>query len=87
MNWFEGFEFRRFMVNGLNIAARVPKTPRGQRPTLLLLHGFPHTHVLWHRVMQQLQNDFWIVMPDLRGYGDSDKPAGLPDHSNSANAQ
>lgn len=82
MNWFEGFESRRFTVNGVEIFARVPTAPRGQRPALLLLHGFPQTHVMWHRVAQQLTNDFWIVMPDLRGYGDSAKPAGLPDHSN-----
>jgi haloacetate dehalogenase len=82
MSWFDGFETRRFTVNGVEIFARVPTVPRGQRPALLLLHGFPQTHVMWHRVAQQLQNDFWIVMPDLRGYGDSAKPAGLPDHSN-----
>jgi haloacetate dehalogenase len=82
MSWFEGFETRRFTVNGVEISARVPTAPRGQRPALLLLHGFPQTHVMWHRVAQQLQQHFWIVMPDLRGYGDSAKPAGLPDHSN-----
>lgn len=82
MSWFEGFETRRFAVNGTDILAHVPTSARGQRSALLLLHGFPQTHVMWHRVAQQLQNDFWIVMPDLRGYGDSAKPAGLPDHSN-----
>jgi len=82
MSWFDGFESRRFNVNGVEIFARVPTAPRDARPALLLLHGFPQTHVMWHRVAQQLQNDFWIVMPDLRGYGDSAKPAGLPDHSN-----
>jgi haloacetate dehalogenase len=49
---------------------------------LLLLHGFPQTHVMWHRVAQRLHNDFYLVMPDLRGYGDSSKPPGLSDHSN-----
>jgi haloacetate dehalogenase len=49
---------------------------------LLLLHGFPQSHVMWHRVAQQLAQDFYLVMPDLRGYGDSAKPAGLADHSN-----
>lgn len=81
-NWFEGFESRRFEVNGVQIHARVPATPRGKRPALLLLHGFPQTHALWQRVAQQLQSDYWLVLPDLRGYGDSAKPAGLPDHSN-----
>jgi haloacetate dehalogenase len=82
MNWFEGFEQRRFSVNGVEIAAHVPAIARDARPALLLLHGFPQTHALWQRVAQLLKNDFWIVMPDLRGYGDSAKPAGLPDHSN-----
>ena len=80
--WFEGFESRRFEVNGVQIHARVPTTPRGSKPALLLLHGFPQTHALWQRVAQQLKHDYWIVLPDLRGYGDSAKPAGLPDHSN-----
>ena len=82
MSWFEGFESRRFHVNGVEIAAHVPTTGRDQRPALLLLHGFPQTHVMWQRVAQLLKDDYWIVMPDLRGYGDSAKPAGLPDHSN-----
>ncbi|MFN4362162.1 MAG: alpha/beta fold hydrolase [Hylemonella sp.] len=80
--WFSGFEARRFEVNGVHLHARVPSAARGDRPALLLVHGFPQTHVLWHRVVQQLQNDYWIVLPDLRGYGDSAQPAGLPDHSN-----
>ncbi|MEK9804518.1 MAG: alpha/beta hydrolase [Curvibacter sp.] len=82
MNWFEDFEPRRFEVNGVQLHARVPVAARGHKPALLLVHGFPQTHVLWHRVAQQLQNDYWIVLPDLRGYGDSAQPAGLPDHSN-----
>lgn len=81
-SWFEGFESRRFEVNSVHIHARVPTSPRGQRPALLLLHGYPQSHVLWHRVAQQLKDRYWIVMPDLRGYGDSAKPAGLPDHAN-----
>ena len=82
MNWFQDFESRRFEVNGVSLHARVPTANRGGKPALLLVHGFPQTHVLWHRVVQQLQNDYWIVLPDLRGYGDSAQPAGLPDHSN-----
>ncbi|QKO23635.1 alpha/beta fold hydrolase [Rhodoferax sp. BAB1] len=82
MNWFDGFEPRRFDVNGVQIHARVPVTARGSKPALLLVHGFPQTHALWHRVVQQLQQDYWIVLPDLRGYGDSAQPAGLPDHGN-----
>jgi haloacetate dehalogenase len=81
MHWFEGFETRHFNVNGASIFARVSQGLPGDRPALLLLHGFPQTHVLWHRVAQRLQQDFYLVMPDLRGYGDSSKEQGLPDHS------
>ncbi|MBK9441713.1 MAG: alpha/beta hydrolase [Comamonadaceae bacterium] len=82
MNWFEDFETRQVDVNGVHIFARVSHGMRCARPALLLLHGFPQTHVMWNRVAHALVNDFYLVMPDLRGYGDSGKPPGLPDHSN-----
>jgi haloacetate dehalogenase len=80
MSWFEGFEQRRFEVNGTEIFARFGGAA-GKQP-LLLLHGFPQTHAIWHRIAQQLRQDYFIVMADLRGYGDSAKAPGLPDHSN-----
>ena len=82
--WFEGFESRRFEVNGASIETRFSKVTLGapQRPALLLLHGFPQSHVMWHRVARHLQQHYFLVMPDLRGYGDSSKTPGLPDHSN-----
>ncbi len=84
MSWFEGFESRNFEVNGTSIAARFSKVVPGdvRKPALLLLHGFPESHVMWHRVAKLLAPYFFLVMPDLRGYGDSSKTAGLPDHSN-----
>lgn len=54
----------------------------GQGPAVLLLHGNPLTHVHWHLVAPRLAEDFTVVATDLRGYGDSSKPRGLPDHSN-----
>lgn len=54
----------------------------GRGPPLLLLHGHPQTHAMWHRVARDLSRHFSLVLADLRGYGDSSKPAGLPDHSN-----
>jgi len=81
MNWFEDFETRHFDVNGARIVARVSHGVCGQRRALLLLHGFPQTHAMWNRVAQALVNDFYLVMPDLRGYGDSAKPDGPADHS------
>jgi len=80
MSWFDGFEGRRVAVNGIEIFVRCGG--RSGAPPLLLLHGFPQTHAIWHRIAQQLKNDFFLVMPDLRGYGDSAKPAGLPNHEN-----
>src|SRR5262249_61950072 len=47
---------------------------------LLLLHGYPQTHVCWHRVVPILADRFTVVCPDLRGYGDSAKPPSDPDH-------
>jgi haloacetate dehalogenase len=54
----------------------------GSGRPLLLLHGCPQTHVMWHKVAPALANHFTVVASDLRGYGDSSKPRGLPDHSN-----
>jgi haloacetate dehalogenase len=54
----------------------------GSGPPLLLLHGAPLTHYTWRDVAPQLAKDYTVVAADLRGYGDSSQPAGLPDHSN-----
>ncbi len=53
----------------------------GSGPPLLLLHGFPQTHLEWRKIATQLAQHFTLVMPDLRGYGDSSKPPSAPDHS------
>lgn len=52
------------------------------KPPLLLLHGYPETHLLWHKVAPLLQDRFALVMPDLRGYGDSGKPPSRADAAN-----
>jgi haloacetate dehalogenase len=78
MAWFEGFTEQRFNVNGVEIFARYGGDR--SKKALLLLHGFPQSHVLWHRVAQQLQRDYFLVMPDLRGYGDSSKLTAKADH-------
>ena len=54
----------------------------GEGKPLLLLHGYPQTHVMWHEVARSLTSNFLVVCSDLRGYGDSSKPAGKKDHSN-----
>jgi len=75
---FPYFESHWIEVNGVKIMAR--KGGSGQ--PLLLLHGHPQTHAIWHRVAQQLAKSFTVVMTDLRGYGDSSKPQGSHDHLN-----
>ena len=54
----------------------------GSGPPLLLLHGHPQTHAIWHRVAPTLAEHFTVVAIDLRGYGDSSKPSGDADHAN-----
>ena len=75
--WFDGFEASIHDVNGVDLFAR----HGGSGPPLLLLHGFPQTHAMWHRVAQRLAPHFELVLPDLRGYGDSSKPADAPAHA------
>ena len=75
---FPGFTQRRIKTSGATINLRVG----GEGPPLLLLHGYPQTHAMWHKVAPRLARGYTVVCPDLRGYGDSSKPRGLPDHSN-----
>lgn len=63
--------------NGIEIAAWVS----GSGPPLLLLHGYPQTHVCWHKIAPALAERFTVVATDLRGYGGSSKPAGGGDHA------
>lgn len=72
----DGFETRRIEANGLTIHLETG----GSGPPLLLLHGFPQTHLMWHKIAPRLAEDFTVVAPDLRGYGDSDKPDSDPNH-------
>ena len=73
----EGFEQKQIETSGATINLVV----RGSGPPLLLLHGYPETHLMWHRVAPRLAQDFTVVAADLRGYGDSSKPEGGDDHS------
>jgi haloacetate dehalogenase len=66
---FNGFESRRFDHRGVTLHARIG----GSGPPLLLLHGHPQTHVMWHRVAEDLCARFGVVAMDLRGYGDSSR--------------
>ncbi len=70
---FENFTLQCIATNGITINARVSNDR--SKPPLLLLHGHPQTHLIWHKVEPALSKHFSIVAADLRGYGDSDKPA------------
>ena len=83
MAWFDGFERRTLNIQGLPVTFRQSADWAEQQhlPVLVLLHGFPQTHVMWHRVAQQLRGRFRLVMPDLRGYGDSSHESGDAGHA------
>ncbi len=73
---FDGFDLRRFDTGEATLRVRVG----GAGPPLLLLHGHPQTPVMWHRIAPDLAREFTVVAPDLRGYGESSKPATTDDH-------
>jgi len=73
---FEGFEHRQIKTAG----ATINVLKGGKGPPVLLLHGYPQTHVMWHKIAPRLANDFSLVLPDLRGYGDSSNPPDGEDH-------
>jgi haloacetate dehalogenase len=75
---FENFERKVLDTSG----ATINLLQGGQGYPLLLLHGYPQTHVMWHKIAPRLAEHFSLVIPDLRGYGDSSKPEGGPDHIN-----
>jgi haloacetate dehalogenase len=74
---FEGFEKERIETPG----AEIELVRGGDGPPVLLMHGYPQTHAMWHLVAPRLAEDFTVVAVDLRGYGDSSKPFGDEDHS------
>ncbi len=74
---FEGFTHTQIDTSGARINLRYG----GSGPPLLLLHGNPLTHVMWHKIAPRLAEHFTVVATDLRGYGDSSKPEGGEDHS------
>ena len=66
-----GFEYQRVDVDGVTVNCAT----NGDGPPVLLLHGYPENHLMWHSVAPDLARDHTVVVADLRGYGDSDKPA------------
>ncbi len=74
---FEGFEQLRIDTSGTTINL----VKGGSGPPLLMLHGYPQTHAMWHKIAPRLAEDYTVVCSDLRGYGDSGKPPGDPEHA------
>ncbi|MFC0032580.1 alpha/beta fold hydrolase [Micromonospora chaiyaphumensis] len=73
---FDGFEEFDIPTSGATIHGR----RGGSGPPVLLLHGIPETHLMWHRVAPQLAERYTVVVTDLRGWGDSGKPPSSADH-------
>ena len=63
------------------LQTRIAYDIAGTGPPVLLLHGFPQTRAMWRRIAPELSRDFTVVSADLRGYGDSHKPAAMRDMS------
>src|SRR5690349_2696481 len=76
-DFFPGFKRHSTKTAG----ATINYVTAGSGPPLLLLHGYPETHIMWRKVAPQLAKKFTVVAADLRGYGDSSKPAGGGDHA------
>ena len=77
MRYLETFSFETRSVGETDIAFRMA----GDGPPLLLLHGFPQTNVMWHKIAPSLAENFTVIAADLRGYGDSSAPGSTPDHA------
>ncbi len=75
---FPGFTGAKVQTSG----ATINVVAGGSGPPLLLLHGAPQTHAIWHRVAPELARDYTVIAADLRGYGESSKPDGGPNHVN-----
>ncbi len=78
MSLFPGFSRKKVRASG----ATIHLVAGGEGPPVLLLHGYPQTHAMWHKVAPSLARDYTVVCADLRGYGDSSKPKGVPGHAN-----
>src|SRR3984957_10307740 len=77
-SFFEGFKREQIKTTG----ATINTIYGGKGSPVLLLHGIPQTHVLWRHIAPLLEQDFFLVITDLRGYGDSSRPPGGENHVN-----
>ena len=79
MQGFKTFTEQRIACGGVTLFVR--HNDRPDLPPLLLLHGYPQTSAMWHLMAPLLSDRYHVICPDLRGYGQSDKPATEPDHA------
>lgn len=73
---FKNFRLKKIKLGEVDINYRIG----GTGPPLLLLHGYPQTHVMWHKIAPKLAEEFTVIASDLRGYGDSSKPKTTENH-------
>ncbi len=78
MDFYPGFKRQTIQTSGTSINV----VSGGSGPPLLLLHGYPQTQIEWRKMAADLARNYTLVMPDLRGYGDSGKPPGGDNHIN-----
>lgn len=83
MAWFEGFGTWQIRFEDLNLHL----VKGGQGPALLLLHGYPQSHLIWRHLAPILAQHFTVYCPDLKGYGDSSAPPPTPDSANYSKRQ
>ena len=87
---FPGFRQRFIPTRSVTVDGRMAEGAvintliGGSGPPLMLIHGYPENHACWHKIAGQLAERFTVVLPDLRGYGDSSKPGSSPGHINYA---
>lgn len=77
VDFFPGFQTREINCS----RASIHLVMGGDGPPLLLLHGYPQSHIIWRKIAPQIAKHFTVVAPDLRGYGDSSRPADGENHS------
>lgn len=74
----KNFKEEKIKVNDIEINVKYG----GNKIPLLLIHGYPQTHLMWHKIVEELSSEYYLIVPDLRGYGDSSKPKGDEEHIN-----
>jgi haloacetate dehalogenase len=74
----KNFKEEKIKVNNIEINVKYG----GNKIPLLLIHGYPQTHLMWHKIVEELSSEYYLIVPDLRGYGDSSKPKGDEEHIN-----